>query len=75
MEVASERRTWVFDSDAFEAARRCIAAAYTERDPATRQALGRAARRYLERAGMRLPGFPTFSAEKTPLKGERPARC
>lgn len=74
MQEVAELRTW--NDDAFECARRCLLAAARTSDHETRRALQRAGVKYLYRAhGMRLPGFPTFSAEKTPLTGERPARC
>lgn len=45
-----EVHTWIWNSDAYEAARRCIVAAYTERDPETRRSLARAARKYIRKA-------------------------
>ena len=49
MEVV-ELRSFAWDANAYEAARRCLVAAYTARDEDTRRSLQRAARRYLFKA-------------------------
>lgn len=49
MEVV-ELRSFAWDANAYECARRCLAAAYTAKDAETRSSLARAARRYLRKA-------------------------